>query len=354
MQTITNLYNANGIQATSMWDQFESGLKYIVSQKKGTEYSINKQAGVVTLRAPIAVHKDVEEYIAKIKKVATMQILVEVRLVEVQLEDEFSAGVDFGYKNAGGNLSGSFLASRSSTLNATPFIATLNPSNTRLGLTAAVQFLQTFGTTKIISSPRLNVMNNQQARLSFAKDHVYFSLQPQIQNQFAVAGTSLSNPNTPIIVQSTMKTVPVGVILHLQATADSETDEITMNIHPVLSTVSSTVSDPATSFLSGISGLTSGTSIKNEIPVVEKKELNSTLRIKSGDIMVIGGFNEERSVIQRTGIPGLKDIPFLRYLFSSDKKYLKNYETVIFIKATIVNSENPITEGDRKFFNDFA
>lgn len=348
-----SLYNNTDIHAVSMWDQFENGLKYIVSQKKGTEYSINKQAGIVTLRAPLSVHKDIEEYIKKIKKVATTQILVEVRLVEVDLEDEFSSGIDFSYKSSNFNTSGTFVASQSSGITGNPFIAALSPSASGNGLGAAVQFLQTFGTTKTISSPRLNVMNNQQARLSFAKDQVYFSLQPQIQNQYVTAQGS-ANPTVPIVVQSTMKTVPIGVILTLQATADYETNEITMNIHPVLSMTSKSVTDPAATFLGGLTSISAGTKIVNEIPVVEKKELNSTLRIKSGDIMVIGGFNEEKTVIQRTGVPLLKDVPLLRYLFSSDKKYVKNFETVIFIKATIVNSESPITEGDRQFFNDFA
>lgn len=352
----TNLYNNGGIQPTSMWEQFESGLKYIVSQKKGVEYSINKQAGIVTLNATASVHKDVEKYVAKIKRMATTQILVEVRLVEVGLEDEFSAGIDFGHASSNFSIKNTYSPARSATtVSGNPFVATLKPNNPLVGLSAAIEFLQTFGTTKTISSPRLNVMNNQHARLSFAYDYVYFSLQPQIQNQFAVAGTSLSNPNTPIIVQSQLKTVPVGVILSLQATADLETKEITMNINPVLTSVKETVTDPTTSFLSGVNGLASGTNITNTIPVIEKKELNSTLRIKSGDIMVIGGFNEEKTIKRTIGLPVLKNIPWIRYLFGAESKFVRNFETVIFIKATIIDPEgDALLEEDKKFFNDYA
>jgi type II secretory pathway component GspD/PulD (secretin) len=355
VNTQNSLYSASNSlnSGNSMWEQFENGLKYIVSQKKGTEYSINKQAGVITLRAPISVHNEVEEYIEKIKKVATAQILVEVRLVEVALEDEFSSGIDFNYNSNNFNGSGNFLASTVSSFKNSPFAATVNPLKTGSGLKAAVNFLQTFGTTKTISSPRLNVMNNQKARLSFAQDYVYFSLQPQIQNQFITAA-NVTNPSTPIIVQSIMQTVPIGVILNLQATADTETNEITMNIHPVLSAVTGTVDDPAASFLSSIDNITGGTKITNSVPIVKKKELDSTLRIKSGDIMVIGGFNEERTSVVRKGIPKLKDMPVLRYVFGSDQQYVQNVETVIFIKATIINSENPISQQDVKFYNDFA
>ena len=339
----------------SMWQQFEEGLKYIVSQKKDVNYSINKQAGVVTLHAPLAMQQEVETYIEKIKKLAMTQILVEVRLVEVALEDEFSTGIDFNYLSNSFGSSGNFVATTLADAATAPFAATLRPNKTR-GLTAAVQFLQTFGTTKTIASPRLNVMNNQKSRLSFATDKVYFTIQPQLQNQYTAPGVTPVNPNTPMVVQSIMQTVPIGVILDLQATADIDTNEIIMNIRPTISTANTYVEDPAATFLSGLQfdGTDLGVTVVNNIPVVEKKELDSTLRIRSGDIMVIGGFNEEQTTIVRKGIPYLKDLPLLRYIFGSDQQYVKNVETVIFIKATIMDATAPLTEEDRKFYNDFA
>ena len=347
-----SLYNtASAMQSNpSMWIEFENGLRYIVSQKKETTYSINKQAGVVTLRAPLIIQKEVEEYIEKVKKVATAQILVEVRLVEVQLNDEFSTGINFSTSDALA-VTGKFgSSSTTNALSSTPFALTFSKG----GLTAAVQFLQSFGTTKAIASPRLNVMNNQKSRLSFAKDQVYFSLQPQLQNTFTTIGGQQSATN-PIILQSTIHTVPVGIILELQATADLEKNEVTMNVHPVLSSIVNTVQDPAATFLASLNNISAAAAeIKSNIPIIEKKELNSTLRIKSGEIMVIGGFNEEKTVVQRIGIPYLKDIPYLRVLFGSNTKSVHNVETVIFIKATIMTPENSIGEDDTKFYNDFA
>jgi len=342
----------NSFQNNSMWDQFENGLKYIVSQKKDISYSVNKQAGVVTLRAPLIIHKEIEEYIEKVKKVATTQILVEVRLVEVQLNDEFSTGINFGGTIDGTSLKidAPFSMTSQSSISKTPFALTVTGG----GLVAAVQFLQSFGTTKAIASPRLNVMNNQKSRLSFAKDHVYFSIQPQLQNSYINMSGGTSASTNPIIVQSTMQTVPIGVILEIQATADIEKEEITMNIHPVISSIVDYANDPAAAFLSSLNNVSSGSKITNSIPMIEKKELNSTLRIRSGDIMVIGGFNEEKTVVQRAGIPYLKDIPYLKFLFGFNTKSVHNIETVIFIKATIMTPEKSIGDQDVKFYNDFA
>ena len=351
-QNNNGLYNSSmNINNPSMWVEFENGLKYIVSQKKDTLYSINKQAGIVTLRAPLIIQKEVEEYIDRVKKVATAQILVEVRLVEVQLNDEFATGINFSSTGSTA-VSAPFSATSTAGISlASPFAITIASG----GLSAAVQFLQTFGTTKAIASPRLNVMNNQKSKLSFAKDYVYFSLQPQLQNSFTTVTGATSTATNPIIVQSTIHTIPVGIILDLQATADIDKNEVTMNIHPVLSSVSTTISDPAASFLSTFSSSnTSSASITNSIPIIEKKELNSTLRIKSGEIMVVGGFNEEKTIVSNVGIPYLKDIPYLGVLFGRSAKSVNNVETVIFIKATIMQPETSISEDDTKFYNDFA
>ncbi len=350
---VNSLNSTMNINNPSMWVEFENGLKYIVSQRKETLYSINKQAGIVTLRAPLLIQKEVEEYIERVKKVATAQILVEVRLVEVQLNDEFASGINFSTTGTPSAAIPFDVQSAVAGTTLTPFALTLKSGGG--GLTAAVQFLQTFGTTKAIASPRLNVMNNQKSKLSFAKDYVYFSLQPQLQNSFTTISGTTSTSTNPIIVQSTIHTIPVGIILDLQATADIDKDEITMNIHPVLSSVTSSVSDPAATFLASLSNVsTAAKAITNSIPVVEKKELNSTLRIKSGEIMVVGGFNEEKTTIAKVGIPYLKDIPYLGVLFGRNTKSVNNVETVIFIKATIMQPENSISEDDTKFYNDFA
>lgn len=320
-----------------------------------TIFNINQQAGVITVKANSVKHAQVEEYLNNVKKYATAQVLVEVKLVEVQLKDEFAAGIDFSGEEGSfsfaksGNTSLSSLDTTSSLTN--PF--TLNVTDK---LTSAVSLLSAFGTTKTISSPRLNIVNNQQAVLSFAQNSVYFEVQPEIQNQQVTAG-AVTNAAIPIVVNSIAKTIPVGVILTLQASINPDTDEITMSVKPSISKISSSVVDPASTFLAeyikntSASGASSSTAdFTNRVPIIEKKELDSVLKIRSGDIMVIGGFTDEISQTSEEGIPFLMDVPVIGNLFKKQVQLSKSVETVIFIKATIIPPGSGLMKKDADLY----
>ena len=354
---------------SSLWGSFEEGLRSIISDHEEVHYSINKQSGIITVIASSKVHEELNTYIEKVKQFATTQVLIEVKLVEVILSDEYKSGIKFNFNDSVTSVSSAFGSPASPSVisnagSSSPFVYSIksligtskDPNNK---LDAAVEFLERFGTTKTISSPRLNVINNQQSVLSFAKNHVYFEVKPQLQNQYiggGIAGQNgnISNPSIPIIVNSTMKTVPVGVILSLQAVANPETGDITMSIRPSISSIKSEVDDPAAQYLTSSLPASSSAVITNKVPIIEKKELDSVLKIKTGEVMVLGGFNEERTAEIRTGIPGLKNTPILGFFFGQNQKYVQNIETVIFIKATIIPPDGGIMIKDREFYNKFV
>jgi general secretion pathway protein D len=345
----------------SLWRSLTDGLRSVV--KGEDSYTINRQAGVITVFGTEKTHKQVQKYIDNVKKYATSQVLIEVKLIEVELRDEFQSGIDFSALKQNGYDIQSDFTNGIGTLSTGSFVNPLvisTSKGTANKLTAAVNLLESFGTVKTISSPRLNVVNNQHATLSFAQNYVYFQVSPQLQNQL-VTNAAVVTPQQPIIVNTTAKTVPVGIILALQASIDPDKDEITMSVHPSLSRIVSFKDDPAGAFLvnyikSGNSNITNDLlkQMTNQIPIVEKKELDSVLKIRSGDIMVIGGFTEEKKENQENGVPFIKNIPFIGGLFKSKKEVTHSVETVIFIKATIIPSETGIINKDLSMYNNFA
>lgn len=355
----------NNTSEWSPWDSVESSLKSIV--KGDNSYTINKQAGIITVSANYKTHKQTESYIENVKKRANAQVLIEVKLVEVNLSDEFRSGIDFKTieKNDRTNtifngISAPFAAGLTTAASGSQLYP-LVLSGQKANLEGAVTLLSTFGTTKTLSSPRINVVNNQQAVLSFAQNYVYFSLNPTIQNQL-VTTSGPANANVPIIVNTSVQTVPVGVILSLQASVEPDTDEVTMMVRPSVSKVVDTKDDPSATFLSRAivskdsTGKVTGdtTPISNKVPVIEKKELDSVMKIKSGDVMVIGGFTEEKKGSTESGVPFFKDIPLLGYLFKNKVDTTSSVETVIFIKATIINSSGSVMKKDLDMYNDFV
>jgi general secretion pathway protein D len=285
-------------------------------------------------------------------------------LVELTLDDQYKTGLNFTSNSANKNDN----LSNDSTSTSFPFgISSLTSGFFSVGLSkkgdtnidAAINLFAKFGQTQIVSRPILNVVNNQKAVLSFAYDKVYFEIKPTIQNQFTAVGT-VANPTNPIIVNSTIKSVPVGIILVLQAVANPDTNEVTLNVRPSLSSANDadSVEDPAATFLNNYNTgtTTSKTSISNKVPVVKKKELDSVMKIQSGGIMILGGFNEEVIEDTETGIPFLMNIPALGYLFKSKTRTKKNVETIIFVKAKIIpsNATQVLSTNERAFYDIFS
>ena len=128
-----------------------------------------------------------------------------------------------------------------------------------------------------------------------------------------------------------------------------KTREVTLNIKPKITIKTDTVIDPA----SPKDPTTGVITFQNKVPVIQTRELNTIAKIQSGNVIVIGGLMSESTTNTDTGIPFLQRIPILGYLFKSSSKESEIIETVIFIKATIVNSGQSINKVDRELQENF-
>jgi general secretion pathway protein D len=327
----------------------------------------NKQAGIVGVFATNKQHKMIKSYLEKVRDSSSSQVLIEAKIVDIALNDQYQSGVNFNmlnnnYTNQGpsgiastGNGGGGSSFNNTITAltgNAFNLSSRLNASN--LTLNSAVQLTQQFGAARTLSSPRINAMNNQQAVLSFVDNQVYFSV--TMQN---TPGTTSNGTTTAaqLTINSTSHTVPIGIMLTLQPSINLDTEEITMNIRPTITNISDNISDPASAYAIAqakvnqpglvVSGLSSS------VPVVSVKELDSILKIKNGEIMVIGGMMKDTSTNKDEGAPFLMSIPLFGNLFKSVSKENKTTQTVIFIQATIVPSDN-MKKKDKDTYNNFV
>lgn len=310
-------------------------------------FTMNRQAGVISVRATEKQHRNVAEYLAQVKKVSSAQVLIEAKIVEVNLNDEYRSGVNWDLVNSKSDVAADFdFRSSFPTETVTDFL-TLSLGNTA-DLTTTVQLVEQFGTTRIISSPRLHAINNQQAVLTFAENDVYFTL--EVEREEDTDGSGVTDVTST--VSSTLNTVPIGVILSLQPSIDLDNEEITMNIRPTLSRITERRDDPGVTL--SARQIEEDSTITSSVPVIEVREMDSVLKIKSGEVMVIGGLMEERSANKDVGIPGLSGIPILGNAFKSVEKTTDVVETVIFIKATIVGSRGYVGKADRNFYKTFT
>ncbi|MCX7343857.1 MAG: hypothetical protein NT128_06915 [Proteobacteria bacterium] len=329
------------------WDELEQNLKTIVetSNEKGS-YSIHRQAGLVSLRANRKQHIQVGKYLEQLRKVACCQVLIEAKIIEVTLKDEYRSGINWHDIGTKGDLkiTANFgdLAKKSSFLDPTSVqtdMVSFGTSGSRFS--AIANMLQEFGFVRTLSSPRLTVMNNQAAILKVAQNKVYFRL-----NYDKMYSSQNSRESTT--VSSDIQTVPIGLIMMVQPSIDPQTGEIILFLRPSISRLTQTVADPAVdiaynaSVAAGVEKQSSPT--QSLIPVVEVREIDSVLRLSNKEMAVLGGLMEVRSSEHKQGIPGLDEVPLVRDLTGSISEGDTIVELVIVLKATIVDN-GPMPDG---------
>lgn len=266
--------------------------------------------------------KDIEKIISAFDE-KTPQVLIDAQIIEISPDkDEFSMGVDWDYwlKNNVrliGNLAAPALSS-----------AAVIPTKISLGVAAAgesvaspgqyksiVDALRVIGQTKILSSPRLMVLNNQEARILVGTKDAY------------ITSTLSQGSSGQIVTAQSVNFVDTGIKLFVTPTVNRD-GFVTMKIRPEIS--SATYRD-----------------IKSDdketaIPIVTTSETETTIMIKDSTTIIIAGLKKDRTLEEIKKIPILGDIPFLKYIFRNTKKEINKTELVIFITPHIVSGEEPL------------
>lgn len=329
-------------------------------------FSVNQQAGIVTIFASQKQHKLIADYLDRLRRSVLAQVLVEAKIVEVTLSDQFRTGVDwssFGGIDpvsgapaqgpwAGDNQSLDFTSNFSRSVATDSFpdpTIGLIWNNTDLDLNVAVSLINAFGTTRTLSSPRVTVINNQTALLKVAENEVFF----EITVDFQPATQTSASVTT---FDSQVQTVPVGIVMAVQPAIDPDGQRISMSMRPSITRLVRRIEDPGVQLQLAQINAQNGTnlSVSSAIPVIETRELDSIVTMESGQVVVMGGLMQEIAINSREGAPGLMDVPLLGRAFGMDTRETEVVELVIFLRATIVGDRDTVHEEDIRLYNKFA
>lgn len=308
------------------------------TRSTASSLSPNRAAGIISIFATAKEHSLVTKYLADVEKSASMQVLIEAKVVEVSLSETYKTGISWTVFGSRNNTTANNSNAVTDSSGAIQGISYIGESLLGVDLNASVTALETFGTTRTISSPRLHAINNQKASLNFGDKLVYFKIDAN-QN---VTTTSGSTPVTTSSVTSTKMEENVGVQLEIVPSINTKTNEVLMSIKPTLSIKSGEVEDPA-----------SPEGFTNLVPVIQTRTIDTIAKVKSGNILVIGGLMKDTTINDDSGVPFLSRLPILGYLFKATSKDTAIVETVIFIKATIVKSTSSVGKVDRAFQEKF-
>lgn len=319
------------------------------SETIASTISINKTAGIINVFAPQSVHEKVADYLSQVKKATTQQVLIEAKVLEVELIDEYANGIDWSVisKNVGGLDFVGFSGARGLAEEAAEGSLIINDGGN--GVSAVIEALAKFGTVKALASPRVTVLNNQAALLNVANNRVFFEIEIEEEE-----GTD-ANPGGKTTVTSTAKTVPEGVLINVLPSIDSANNSIMMQVRPSISKIVDEVADPGVAFVTANNNNSGDDNLQSLIPVVSVKEIDTVVQMKSGQAIVMGGLMEDSTTGTQRGLPVAAEVPMLGNLFKTQDNRVKKSEFVIFLQTTILgNPSDSIDNTDRDLYRTFG
>ena len=290
----------------------------------------NPETGILNIRATSRQHEKVQEFLDSVMTNARRQVLIEATVAEVQLNNQYQRGIDWQRLRSGATATGVPAFGQGSSglefgqtsvgtpagINTNAFV--MGGAIASLNFNFALKFLESFGDVRVLSSPKISVLNNQTAVLKVVDNLVYFTIQAQsTQNQTSTLTT----------FTTTLNSVPVGFIMSLVPQI-SDTDTVVLNLRPTISRKIGDVADPNPSLAAaGVTSL---------IPVIQTREMESVLRVQSGQVAVLGGLMQDAVTNIEDTIPGVRDLPGIGQLLSQRKDINQKTELVIFLRPVVI------------------
>jgi len=303
---------------------------------------VNPESGVVTVMATANQHQQIQALVDQILESVRRQVLVQATVVEVDLSDQFQAGIDWSVidlSDSGFNVTSTLLGGAPGSLAGPPITNSSfvleydNPDSGGEQIAAAVSLLAEFGDTRVLSSPQIMVLNNHTAVLKVVENFVYFEVEQELTPATSPGGEAT------VATTTTARTVPVGLVLTVTPQISGD-GSVTFNVRPTISSVVRTELDPNPAL-----------SVQNRIPVIRVREMESILKVNSNQIAVLGGLMQDTNRNQDRQTPFAGDIPILGNLFKSRNRESLKTELVIFLRPVVI--QNASIDGDLRDFRRF-
>lgn len=305
---------------------------------------VNAVAGTITINGNEKQHQLVQDYLTKVERGAQRQVLIEATIVEVNLSDNYQGGIDWSRLPVSGGLSFSQQLLRGfgtgmAQLGTNFFqVGYTNPNSDVGNFSATIKLLQEFGNTRVLSSPKLMVLNNQTALLKAVDNLVYFEIQAQSNTTQGVASTTFN---------STAKTVALGVVMGVTPQVN-EDGRVLLTVRPTISRFLRFRNDPNPS-LCDANRLNC---VANPVPEIQVREMESVLQIGNGQTIILGGLMQDNVQRNREQIPGADKLGDAGELLRFRDERVSKSELVIFLRPTVI--PNPTLESEElKFFQRF-
>ncbi|CAD7287153.1 Type 3 secretion system secretin [Campylobacter suis] len=315
------------------WEKLNEELKAILNNGAESIITpdpvINQNAGLITITATPSQLARASSYIENMQKRLKRQVLIDVSIISVELKNEYKRGVDWSKFELGFN---SYIGNDSSRTSgivwenktnsfSDGFSRTLSiAANLNFSLDGVLNFLETNGKAKVISSPKVTTLNNQQALISVG-DNINYRVQEENES-----GTINSRTTTTYKQYS----VFIGILLNLLPEI-SDDNKIMLHINPSLSSFKYREDDARS------------TLVREIAPDTNQKKLSTVVHVNNGDTIILGGLIGQTKGKDNTQVPFLSAIPLIGNAFKSNKEITSTTELIFIITPKIVDASNPLS-----------
>lgn len=327
---------------SDFWREVKDSLNAMIGEQNGRGVTLNPGAGVIVVRATPAELRQVAEYLRAIQVTIERQVMLEAKIVEVQLSKSYETGINWSlFRQVGGGKQvtvGSVapgvrlgttgtLTSADVTIASGASVVAESLGKGFYGLAvqassfaALLSFLETQGNTQVLSSPRIAALNNQKAVLKVGSDDTFIA---SVTNNVTVVNNTTVNSPTVLT-----KTYFSGISLDVTPQID-ENGTVMLHVHPAISVAST---KPLL--------LKLGDS-DYEVPgvAISINETDSMVRVRDGQIVAIGGLMQQTAYRDSSGVPGLSEAPVLGGFFRHRTSGSSKRELVILIKPTVISED---------------
>lgn len=331
---------------TDFWANLSETISIIIGDGEHRRVVVSPQSGMVIVHARAQELRSVAEFLDKAELSLRRQVILEAKILEVQLNEGFQAGVNWSALAKVGDgksvIFGTGLTNSSRTIDPTTGQATLGSTvlNTPTAVNLAtdsvggvfsaalnlkdfnglIDLLSTQGTVQVLSSPRISTVNNQKAVIKVGTDEFFVT-------EISTQTTTTSSSTTPSV---DVELTPFFSGIALDVTPQiSETGEVVLHIHPTVSEV-----QDQTKTVVGPNG-----NLVLPLALSSIRETDSIVRARNGQVVVIGGLMKNNATDSNAKTPLLGDVPILGNAFRQKRQSSVKSELIILLKPIVADDE---------------
>lgn len=340
---------------TDFWAELAGAVQGLVGSGQGRSVVTSPQAGIMAVRAMPDELRQVDKFLKAAQIAVERQVMLEAKIVEVELRDGFQSGIDWSALKNGGSATGAIGViggNTSSTTSANTLVRgvqanipgfsagsallangiSLPSAGAGLfglafatnGFQAVLGFLETQGDVQILSSPRIATLNNQKAVLKVGAEDFFVTN----VSGGTTSSSTIGSTGTTTLPSLILTPFFSGISLDVTPQIDDGSN-IMLHVHPSVTTV-----------VEKAKQIDLGSAGNYVLPLASSSmnESDTLVRIQDGNIVAIGGLMQIESSRSSSGLPGSSNIPVFSTLFGNRANTGRKKEVVVLIKPTIIRS----------------